>query len=208
MTCVEALAGEVAVVKPQSAFFERHGSAGIAVLERPLAGARDGRHAVAARRQARRHRLDDDGLRRRPTSTDGQPAARRRDHVSPYLGYGSLGPALDLARRHGRGVFVLALTSNPEGRVVQHARRRRRIASPGAVVAGAPADNAGAAPLGCVGLVVGATVGSAVQDLGSTSPAVNGPLLAPGIGAQGAGAGGPAGGLRCGAAGRAGQQQP
>ena len=44
------------------------------------------------------------------------------------------------------------------------------------------------APLGSVGLVVGATVGAAVQTSGSTSPAVNGPLLAPGIGAQGAAA--------------------
>src|SRR6185436_10238340 len=37
---VEAVAGEVAVVKPQSAFFERHGSAGIAVLERTVTAAR------------------------------------------------------------------------------------------------------------------------------------------------------------------------
>jgi orotidine-5'-phosphate decarboxylase len=34
MTCVEALAGEIAILKPQSAFFERHGSRGIAVLEK------------------------------------------------------------------------------------------------------------------------------------------------------------------------------
>ena len=41
MTCVEALGGAVAAVKPQSAFFERFGSAGVAVLERTLAGLRD-----------------------------------------------------------------------------------------------------------------------------------------------------------------------
>ena len=55
-------------------------------------------------------------------------------------------------------------------------------------MAGATADNAGAAPLGSVGLVVGATIGSAVQELGLDLAGVNGPLLAPGIGAQGAGA--------------------
>jgi hypothetical protein len=41
MTCVEAFAGTVAIVKPQSAFFERFGSAGVAVLERTLAGLRE-----------------------------------------------------------------------------------------------------------------------------------------------------------------------
>ena len=41
--------------------------------------------------------------------------------VSPYLGVGSLQPAFDLAAAHGAGVFVLAATSNPEGRQVQHA---------------------------------------------------------------------------------------
>ena len=65
MTCVQALAGQVAVVKPQSAFFERHGARGIAVLERVLAALAGTRHAVHPGRQARRHRLHDGRLRRR-----------------------------------------------------------------------------------------------------------------------------------------------
>ena len=75
-------------------------------------------------------------------------------------------------------------------------------------MAGATTDNEGAAPLGSVGLVVGATIGAAVQELGLDLAGVNGPLLAPGIGAQGAGGSRFAPGLRRGAAGRAGQQQP
>ncbi|HKE69978.1 MAG TPA: orotidine-5'-phosphate decarboxylase, partial [Nocardioidaceae bacterium] len=41
MTVVEALADRLAVLKPQSAFFERHGSAGIAVLERTIQAIRE-----------------------------------------------------------------------------------------------------------------------------------------------------------------------
>jgi orotidine-5'-phosphate decarboxylase len=39
-SCVEAFAGKVGFVKPQSAFFERFGSAGIRVLEDTIAGLR------------------------------------------------------------------------------------------------------------------------------------------------------------------------
>ena len=186
MTCVEAFAGTVAVVKPQSAFFERFGSAGVAVLERTLSALRDagtlsvldvkrGDIGSTMTAYALAYLADDSPLRADAVT------------LSPYLGYGSLRPALDLARDTGRGVFVLALTSNPEGASVQHARRGDESVA-GAVVAGATTDNEGAAPLGSVGLVVGATTGSAVQELGLDLAAVNGPLLAPGIGAQGAGA--------------------
>ena len=108
--------------------------------------------------------------------------------MSPYLGFGSLRPALDLAAQTGRGVFVLALTSNPEGRTVQHARlrddQRRRGDGRAAAAARTPTPRPGASS-GSVGLVVGATVGDAVQELGLDLAAVNGPLLAPGVGAQG-----------------------
>jgi orotidine-5'-phosphate decarboxylase len=102
--------------------------------------------------------------------------------LSPYLGVGSLRPAFDMAAAHGGGVFVLALTSNPEGPTVQHA-----VTADGRTVAQTVIDeisqlNAGADPLGSIGLVVGATIGDTGHDLSK----VNGPLLAPGLGAQGA----------------------
>ena len=40
MTCVAALAGDIAVLKPQSAFFEAYGAKGVAVLERVIAESR------------------------------------------------------------------------------------------------------------------------------------------------------------------------
>ncbi|MEU4240451.1 orotidine-5'-phosphate decarboxylase [Actinoplanes sp. NPDC026619] len=180
-TVVDALADRVAVMKPQSAFFERFGSRGIGILESTIrqlqeAGALvlldvkrgDIGSTMAAYASAY---LD-------PSSSLSVDAIT----LSPYLGVGSLQPAFDLAAANGAGVFVLALTSNPEGASVQHA-----VANDGRTVAQTVIDeisqlNKGAQPLGNLGLVVGATIGRTGHDLSE----VNGPLLAPGLGAQGA----------------------
>jgi orotidine-5'-phosphate decarboxylase len=186
LTCIEALAGQVAVLKPQSAFFERHGSAGVAVLERVLADARSAgcltlldakRGDIGSTMDAYAHAY----------LSPSSPLSADAVTVSPYLGYGSLLPAIGLAQEAGRGVFVLALTSNPEGASVQHARGGDGRSVAASVVAGAARDNAAAQDLGNVGLVVGATVGAAVDGLGLDLVASRAPLLAPGYGAQGAG---------------------
>ena len=104
--------------------------------------------------------------------------------MSPYLGFGSLTPALDVALAEGRGLFVLALTSNPEGRQVQHARDDEQKTVAQSIIDQVGAVNAGDDPIGSIGLVIGATIGRTGVDLS----AVNGPLLAPGLGAQGASA--------------------
>ena len=121
---------------------------------------------------------------------DGDPAEwADAMTLSPYLGYASLRPAIDLALDGGHGVFVLALTSNPEGAAVQHARGADGRSVAGAIAESAAQDNSEArsrGELGSVGLVVGATVGSAVADLGVDLPGMAGPILAPGLGAQGA----------------------
>jgi orotidine-5'-phosphate decarboxylase len=185
-TCVEALAGQVAVLKPQSAFFERHGSAGVAVLERAMSDARSAGCLVLL--DAKRGDIGSTMTAYAQAYLDpSSPLRADAVTLSPYLGFGSLRPALDLAARHGAGIFVLALTSNPEGASVQHARGAdgRSVAS--SVVDGVAAENANAEDLGSVGMVVGATVGSAVGQLGLDLSASRAPLLAPGIGAQGAG---------------------
>src|SRR5690606_40111103 len=109
--------------------------------------------------------------------------------VSPYLGYGSLAPAVRRAQASQRGVFVLALTSNPEGAEVQHARNESGTSVAATIAAHAAADNAAeiavGARLGSVGLVTGATIGGAASRVGADLAAVHGPLLAPGLGAQG-----------------------
>lgn len=180
-TVVDALADRVAVVKPQSAFFERFGSRGIGILESTIRQSREAGALVLL-----------DVKRGDIGSTMNAYASAYLDSdstlcadaitVSPYLGVGSLQPAFDLAAANGAGVFVLALTSNPEGPAVQHA-----VTADGRTVAQLVIDeisqvNRGAMPLGSLGLVVGATIGRTGHDLSE----VNGPLLAPGLGAQGA----------------------
>lgn len=183
---VEALAGRVAAVKPQVAFFERHGSRGLAALEDVLAAARAAGLLTVV--DAKRGDIGSTMAGYAEAFlADSSPLAGDAVTLAPFLGFGSLRPALDLAAGTGRGVFVLCLTSNPEGAGVQHAVGPDGRSVAAAVAAEAAALNAGAAPLGSVGLVVGATVGDAVRATGTDLTAVNGPLLAPGVGAQGAG---------------------
>jgi len=101
--------------------------------------------------------------------------------VSPYLGFGSLDPFVEVARRHDAGLFVLALTSNQEGPEVQHARVDSGETVADRILGHLRRLNADAEPLGSFGAVVGATIAS---DTGADF-AFNGPILAPGFGAQG-----------------------
>ncbi|MCC3775654.1 orotidine-5'-phosphate decarboxylase [Streptomyces sp. UNOB3_S3] len=183
-TVVEALADRVAVLKPQSAFFERFGSRGIAVLERAVADAREAGALVLM--DAKRGDIGSTMAAYAATYLDpASPLFSDAVTVSPYLGYESLRPALDLARESGTGVFVLALTSNPEGAEVQHAARVDGRSVAATVLDHLRAENADAAPMGSYGAVVGATLGRSIDATGANL-AINGPLLAPGIGAQGA----------------------
>jgi orotidine-5'-phosphate decarboxylase len=178
MTCVEALAAQVAVLKPQSAFFERHGSAGIAVLERVVVAARDAGALVLL--DAKRGDIGSTMQGYADAYLDqSSPLAVDAITVNPYLGFESLRPMLDVAALHGAGVFVLALTSNPEGGDVQLARRGANSVA-AEMLAAIRRENATAVPLGSVGAVVAANLTEMSDDL-----AVHGPLLAPGFGAQG-----------------------
>ncbi|MDV8148350.1 orotidine-5'-phosphate decarboxylase [Arthrobacter sp. B10-11] len=184
LTVVEAVGSLAAAVKPQVALYERHGSAGMAVLERTLAAAADA--GVLTIADAKRGDIGstmaayaDAWLR------DGSSLAADSVTLSPYLGFESLRPALDLAAEYGRGVFVLALTSNPEGASVQHVGGTDSVAR--RIVEAAAGENRRyPGTLGSVGLVVGATVGGALQELQLDLAAVRGIILAPGLGAQGA----------------------
>jgi orotidine-5'-phosphate decarboxylase len=204
-TVVEALAGTVAVLKPQLAFYERHGSRGLAVLEDGVARARAAGALVLL--DAKRGDIG--------STMDAYADVLRPDHpmaadaltVSPYLGPGALRPAVDTARRHGGGLFVLARTSNPDAGTLQHALVGGPPSGPGRSVAqvvvdtvrgwntpgwvvGDPLPDPGAvqdlasrwgAATGSLGVVVGATLRELDVDL----TGLGGPVLAPGLGAQG-----------------------
>jgi orotidine-5'-phosphate decarboxylase len=200
---VDALAGHVAVLKPQLAFYERHGSRGVAVLEDAVVRARAAGALVLL--DAKRGDIG--------STMDAYADYLHPDHplavdaltVSPYLGPGSLQPAVDTARWHGGGLFVLARTSNPDAGTLQHAlvgepSRQRSVAqvvvdtvrgwnTPEWVVGDPLPDVAAVRDLadrwgpvtGSFGVVVGATLRELDVDLDG----MGGPVLAPGLGAQG-----------------------
>lgn len=191
---VEATAGRAGIVKPQVAFFERHGSAGYAALERVLAAARDAGLLVIA--DAKRGDIG--------STVDAYGAAwlapdspLRADAVTltAYTGVGSLDGVRAAADAWGAGVFVLAATSNPEARDLQRAvlpgdgpasapRTVARGIQDAAVAANGPIDDPSTDP-GAFGLVIGATVDAADAGL-DLARLTRTPILAPGFGHQGA----------------------
>ncbi|MFC7583929.1 orotidine-5'-phosphate decarboxylase [Nonomuraea antimicrobica] len=173
-TVVEAVADVAAVVKPQSAFFERWGSRGVAVLERTIADLREAGTLVLL--DVKRGDIDSTMAAYAEAYLDrGSPLAADAVTLSPYLGFGSLEAAITSAMANDAGVFVLARTSNPEAAGLQ-----RHVA--GQILAEAAAVNAGHSPFGPVGVVMGATL----PELEHSLDDLNGPILAPGLGAQGA----------------------
>ncbi|WP_033228198.1 orotidine-5'-phosphate decarboxylase [Nesterenkonia sp. F] len=203
---VAAAAGVVGVVKPQAAFFERHGPAGMQALAEVQRSAREAGLLVIA--DAKRGDIGSTMAGYADAWLDPDaPLAADALTVSPYLGVGALAPAVQSARIHGAGLFVLGLTSNPEGRDVQLVRSASGATVAGEVAAGvaalnraraddeadeaagetgAAADGGGTAPLGDLGLVVGATTAPLAAEHGVDLTAGRPPLLAPGYGAQGA----------------------
>jgi orotidine-5'-phosphate decarboxylase len=181
---IEALGGMVPVFKPQSAFFEAYGAAGIAVLERTLADIKAA-GAISLLDVKRGDIGSTMDAYAAAYLSDGSPLAADAVTLNPYLGFGSLDAAIELADRGGRGVYVLALTSNPEGRQVQRARAPDGRTVGQIVIDEVASRNAWrrrpGAILGPVGVVVGATIGDTQTDFS----ALNGSILAPGIGAQG-----------------------
>ena len=116
---------------------------------------------------------------------DSSPLRADSVTVSPYLGVGALGPVFTKAEETGRGVFVLAATSNPEARDIQSVPVGEESTIAQGVVDECAAFNVEANKAdkpGDVGVVVGATL-----DNPPRLDALNGPVLLPGVGAQGAG---------------------
>ncbi|GHF08895.1 orotidine-5'-phosphate decarboxylase [Pseudolysinimonas yzui] len=175
---VDAVAGRAGIVKPQVAFFERHGSAGYAALEEVLAAARAaGLFVIAdAKRGDIGSTVDAYG---EAWLSPGSPLEADAMTAYAYQGLGSLRGVLDLAEQHGKGVIVVTATSNPEAVATQTAVR-----SDGRTVAAGIAAEVATLP-GTGGLVLGATI--RLGDYGIAPESLAGiPILAPGFGAQGA----------------------
>ncbi|WP_101949809.1 orotidine-5'-phosphate decarboxylase [Mycobacterium sp. 3519A] len=174
--CVAAFA-DFAIVKPQVAFFEAFGAKGFAVLERTIGALQSSGVLVLA--DAKRGDIGSTMAAYADAWAGDSPLAADAVTASPYLGFGSLQPLLDTAEAHGRGVFVLAATSNPEGAAIQQAKTDDGTVAQ-SIVDSAAAVNRAASQPGSVGVVVGATLAEP-PDLS----ALGGPVLVPGVGAQG-----------------------
>ncbi len=179
--CVEAFAGVVPVVKPQVAFFERMGSAGIAALEEVLAAARAAGLLVIA--DAKRGDIGSTMAAYASAWLDpASPLVADAMTAMPYMGLGALRPALDLAAAGGRGVIVVTRSSNPEGRPLQTAVTPDGSTVEDRLLSEIAALNDGGLPVpGSVGVVIGATLAPSAFDLAG----LGGVVLAPGFGVQG-----------------------
>ncbi|MGH3689718.1 MAG: orotidine-5'-phosphate decarboxylase [Microbacterium sp.] len=183
---VEAASGRVGIVKPQVSFFERFGSKGIAALEEVLAAARAAGLLVIA--DAKRgdigSTMDDYA---RAWLTPGSPLEADALTVSPFLGVGALDGAFTVAEQHGKGLFVLAATSNPEAEGLQRSTGASGSTVSASVIAEVSSRNAArsaAGEWGSFGFVIGATVDWNSAGIEPFTPTA--PILAPGFGAQGA----------------------
>ena len=181
---LEACSDQVGIIKPQVAFFERHGSAGYKVLEDVIARARDAEILVIA--DAKRGDIGST-MEAYAATWLGQGSALEADAVTvaPYLGVESLAGTFDMAEANGKGVFVLAATSNPEAASLQRSR-----AASGRTIAGEVLHDVSERSLqmkdpGGFGVVLGATLRLEEFDI-DTSSSFPVPVLAPGFGVQGA----------------------
>lgn len=178
LRCVEAATGRIGIVKPQVAFFERHGAAGYAALEEVLAAARAaGLFTIAdVKRGDVGSTVDAYG---EAWLTPGSPLEADAMTAVAYQGFGSLDGVLERARTYGKGLFVLAATSNPQSAEVQTLR------SPDGDFVAQRMLRRAVASEGVAGVVVGATVD--LHTVGIDPELLRQvPVLAPGFGAQGA----------------------
>lgn len=171
---LDALAGRIGVMKPNVAFFEQYGAAGMAALETFFAAARDA--GVLTIADAKRGDIPSTSAAYARAWLDEQSALRADAvTVSPYLGIGALEPFVEMAEAHGRGVFVVVRSSNPEGRDVQS-----RCAPDGRSLEASLLDEVAARPA-VLGAVVGLIAGAEPLELPEEAF-----FLAPGLESQGA----------------------
>ncbi len=180
--CIEAFSGAVPVIKPQVAFFERHGSAGMAELERLIVDAQSADLLVIA--DAKRGDIDSTAAAYAGAwLQEGSPLAADAVTVHPYLGLAALAPMINAAAETGRGVIVVTRSSNPEGRPLQTAVTASGVSVEETLLREiAEWNQSDDVPLGTVGAVIGATLAPSDFPLSQ----LGGVILAPGLGAQGA----------------------
>ncbi|MFP6766972.1 MAG: orotidine-5'-phosphate decarboxylase [Planctomycetaceae bacterium] len=189
---IDVVAPLVPAVKPQAAFFEQYGPAGCGVLQRVIRRARQAGLIVIC--DAKRGDIGSTaeayaGAYLSGADVDAAVWGADALTVNPYLGRDTLEPFVDVARKRGAGVYVLVRTSNPGAGTLQDldADQRPVYRHVAELVEALAAETAGSSGRGSVGAVVGATYPEELAELRVAMP--HAPLLVPGYGSQGAGAG-------------------
>jgi orotidine-5'-phosphate decarboxylase len=195
---MEATAETACAVKFQSAHFEAYGHHGLRALETACAAARE--RGLPVVMDAKRNDIGSTAQRyaRAYLGPDGGPdrAAFACDAltVTPFLGEDGITPFVDACAANGKGLFILVKTSNPSGAQVQDlpiAGTDETVAERLAALVDAWGNHdnlIGESGYSAVGAVIGATKPESLPRLRALMPRA--PILMPGFGAQGAGAGG------------------
>lgn len=191
LAVVEASVGHAAAVKPQVAFFERFGAAGYAALERVIASARQAGLLVIA--DAKRGDVGSsfdayaDAWLAPGSSLESDALT-----VSAFQGFGVLDGALKHVHQSGKGLFVLAATSNPEAKIIQSAKTQTGASIAQHLLQEIDTFNSLASTegqIGDVGAVLGGTLDLHDFEIDVSPVHLNerpaAPILAPGIGHQG-----------------------
>ena len=182
---IEVVAEQVAVVKPQFAFFEQLGPAGMKALKNVIAFANQKDLIVVG--DAKRGDIGStaEAYAEAYLNPGGAGIACDALTVNPYMGVDTLTPFVDVAMQNGCGIFVLVKTSNPGSGRFQDVESDRGtlFESVADAVQELSATSCDSADYGAVGAVVGATYPDQLKSLRQRMPNV--PILIPGFGAQG-----------------------
>ncbi|MGL6072903.1 MAG: orotidine-5'-phosphate decarboxylase [Fimbriiglobus sp.] len=172
-----------AVIKPQAAFFEQFGPAGMQAMQMILRRAKEMGYLTIL--DAKRGDIASTATAYAEAAFSPQVWGADSITVNPYLGADAVEPFVSEAKKTGNGLFVLVRTSNPGGGLFQNLTSDgqplyRHVAGE---VAQWNASSVGASGLGSIGAVVGATHPAELAELRAVLPAVW--FLVPGYGAQG-----------------------
>jgi orotidine-5'-phosphate decarboxylase len=178
-----AASGAVGLVKPQSAFYERHGWRGVRTLTRLVETAREQGLLVIMDVKRGDVGSTNDAYAQAYLG-DGAPLRADALTVHPYLGLAAMDAFATRAHESGACLLVVTRSSNPEGREVQTARTSHGTTVEQQLLDEIRARNAALAPgrIGPVGAVIAPSPTLPPLDLA----AANALFLAPGVGAQGA----------------------